>query len=423
MRVGNWAVKDAPVNLGDLKGNHFTIILRDLALVGVGDSLAQEKMVEGAALGAVADLKRTGFINYYGLQRFGTGVNPTHKVGAQLLQRNYEAAVKMILEPMMVPHGGNDGPEFKSNHFSALRPALEAFRRDGDAGAALKLFPRNGGSTERSLLESLANKPGDWRSAIGSIPRTTRSLYLHAWQGYVWNRAVSARILEGGVEGVAVGDLVWSEEATAPKSKWDGTETQQPSKMKLRGLLAVKLIETTEDASKYSITDVVVPLPGFDVTYPRGAAGEAIRKASCEMGVDLDAHIGQRRTGPDADLSLSGDYRHLLCRPTDFEAEVVRYVDPNADIEPSDYWACQGKQSRAAFGPEDEDRSNPADVQRLAVKLKFTLPPGAYATMLIRELTKMPTDVDAHRTYSMEQRANANADVGPDGSTMLPRDD
>ena len=426
VRVGNWAIKDSPVNLGDLVGNHFTIVLRDLSL----STGSAGKDVEGAMVKAREELRNTGFINYYGLQRFGTGVNPTHKVGAQLLQGNYEAAVKMILQPMVKDEGV---VSYKSNHSGAVRAALEAFRDTGDARAALALMPRQAGSSERSILESLARKPGDWKAAVGSIPRTTRSLYLHAWQGYVWNRAVSARVVEGGVESARVGDLVFVEGARPPGTKWDATETRQPSKQKLRGVGAVRKIESDEEAFQYKITDVVVPLPGFDVTYPGGAAGEAIKRAAAEEGVDLEAHVSQRRSGADADLNLSGDYRHFVLKPTDFEAEVVKYTDPNADIEPSDYWLCQGKKARRVFGADNDDNDEGDDVrdggrgrekqERLGVKLKFTLPPGAYATMLVRELTKMPTDVDAHRTASLEQQGRANADAGPDGSTTLQVDD
>jgi tRNA pseudouridine13 synthase len=49
-------------------GNQFQITLREL-------KEATREQIEAAA----AALKEGGFINYYGLQRFGSGSVPTHK--------------------------------------------------------------------------------------------------------------------------------------------------------------------------------------------------------------------------------------------------------------------------------------------------------------------------------------------------------
>lgn len=49
-------------------GNQFQITLREV-------TGASNEQIEAAA----AALKRSGFINYYGLQRFGSGSVPTHK--------------------------------------------------------------------------------------------------------------------------------------------------------------------------------------------------------------------------------------------------------------------------------------------------------------------------------------------------------
>ncbi|GJN33200.1 hypothetical protein PR202_gb21771 [Eleusine coracana subsp. coracana] len=46
---------------------------------------------------AVDSLNKNGFINYYGLQRFGSGSVPTHLVGASLLRGEWRHAVHLIL--------------------------------------------------------------------------------------------------------------------------------------------------------------------------------------------------------------------------------------------------------------------------------------------------------------------------------------
>jgi tRNA(Glu) U13 pseudouridine synthase TruD len=48
---------------------------------------------------ACADVRARGFVNYFGMQRFGTGGAPTHAVGALLLRREWEAAARLLMAP------------------------------------------------------------------------------------------------------------------------------------------------------------------------------------------------------------------------------------------------------------------------------------------------------------------------------------
>ncbi len=42
-------------------------------------------------------IKKSGFINYFGMQRFGTHSVPTHEIGKCLIKKNWVQAVKLIL--------------------------------------------------------------------------------------------------------------------------------------------------------------------------------------------------------------------------------------------------------------------------------------------------------------------------------------
>ena len=46
----------------------------------------------------VTNMEKTGFINYYGLQRFGSTSIPTHSIGIEILKTNYQEAVDLILK-------------------------------------------------------------------------------------------------------------------------------------------------------------------------------------------------------------------------------------------------------------------------------------------------------------------------------------
>lgn len=65
-RVGNFEYVHNTLHLGSLSGNLFDLILRNVRGCPADVELAAEA------------LKKSGFINYFGLQRFGHSASPTH---------------------------------------------------------------------------------------------------------------------------------------------------------------------------------------------------------------------------------------------------------------------------------------------------------------------------------------------------------
>jgi tRNA pseudouridine13 synthase len=73
--VGNFKFEKEPLKLGKLDGNRFTIALRNIS--------ASNELIDKAMI----SLRDNGFINYYGLQRFGTiATIPTYEIGLALLK-------------------------------------------------------------------------------------------------------------------------------------------------------------------------------------------------------------------------------------------------------------------------------------------------------------------------------------------------
>jgi tRNA pseudouridine13 synthase len=68
--LGNFRYSKTGLQLGSLAGNLFTIVLRAVASSDCG-----------AVMLATRRLKETGFVNYFGLQRFGSGTIATHEIG------------------------------------------------------------------------------------------------------------------------------------------------------------------------------------------------------------------------------------------------------------------------------------------------------------------------------------------------------
>lgn len=65
---------------------------------------------------------------------------------------------------------------------------------------------------EKTILQSLRGSPNGYYNAFVAISKNTRYIYIHAYQSYIWNHAVSARLRKFGNK-VLIGDLVINKEA------------------------------------------------------------------------------------------------------------------------------------------------------------------------------------------------------------------
>ncbi|KAJ7407117.1 RAD50 interactor 1 [Willisornis vidua] len=248
---------------------------------------------------AMHSLREIGFINYYGMQRFGTTAVPTYQIGRAILQNNWNEVMDLILKPR---------PGAEKGYLVKCR---EEWAKTKDPAAALKKLPVKR-CVEGQLLRGLL-KYGmkNIISAFGIIPRNNRLMYIHSYQSYVWNNMVSKRIEEYGLRAVP-GDLI------------------------LKGATAVHIEEG--DVDKYTIHDVVMPLPGFDIIYPKHKIGEAYKEMLVADNLDINNMRHKIR-----DYSLSGAYRKIIIRPQNVSWEVVAYDDPKIPLFTTDLDKLEGK--------------------------------------------------------------------------------
>lgn len=157
------------VGLGDLWGNRFSITVRDLDLPA--DEIRER--IEGI----IAEL-RGQMPAFYGVQRFGTTRPITHLVGKEMLKGDYKSAVMVYLTKEF------EGEERESSKF---RKDLAV---NGDYREALKNLPRHLGY-EAALLNHLVKEPEDYAGALKRLPERLCKMFIHAYQGYVFNRALS----------------------------------------------------------------------------------------------------------------------------------------------------------------------------------------------------------------------------------------
>ncbi|XP_045534392.1 pseudouridylate synthase 7 homolog [Papilio machaon] len=389
--VGNFTFKNYNLRLGMLKGNRFRIALRNVT--------ASDEVIDEAC----ERLRKRGFINYYGLQRFGTRVDmPTYEIGRKLLQSNFREAVNSILQDR------------------------ESSRSMGRATAG-----------DARLQRALNNNPRDLVGALDQLPRNQRMMYLHSYQSLVWNRCVSRRLQLLGHHPV-VGDLVplqhlqhdndpceveeddisddekednkiidesensvqstennsvqttdnvtvqevtdnnYVQEATEHKEENKHKSKEQEKKLPKPNIPVKVLTEEDIASGRYSIFDIVMPIPGHNVEYPPNMK-EYYKELVEKDNLKLDM-IHKNKA-----YSLSGAYRHIAVRPEKLEWLTVRYHEPFCDLQLSDLQELNGH----------TDTGIVEDGKFKACLLTITLPASSYATMALRELLKVDTSNDS----------------------------
>ncbi len=311
--------------LGDHTGNRFRIVVR-----GVDMEPAEAGRRAHGVEQELADAG--GFPNFYGPQRFGSLRPNTHLVGRELVHGRFQEAIDVYVSTLAV---GED---------EKTRAAREYYATTHDAPGASKRLEGTGADYERALLNELAKDPERPERAFGAFPRTLQTLFVFAYQSYLFNRILSRRI-EGDlpVARPVEGDLVVPIEEGNPGDEW-------------LPVLARNLSRVTTEAARgrLAVTGLLV---GTQAPYADGEPGRIEHAVVDEEGVRPKDFIV-----PEAlHLSSKGSRRPLAVRVPSMEAE-------------------------AAPDGLEEDRTK--------VTLAFDLPKGVYATVVLREFLKLESVPD-----------------------------
>ncbi|KAF2849204.1 tRNA pseudouridine synthase D [Plenodomus tracheiphilus IPT5] len=433
--IGDFEYRNNDLKLGDLKGNEFTITLRNCHFESEDSSDASQRLkLANEVVGkAIKDFSDRGFINYYGLQRFGSFAASTDAIGRKMLQDDLEGAVADLLayNPIALAAANDSSsttsPILVSQDDRNRAQALHHWHTTGSGTAALDLLPRKF-TAERNIIQHLSSRNSkngrhdrrtDWQGALQTIPRTLRLMYVHAYQSLVWNVVAGKRWTEYGAT-VVQGDLVLVNEHRSKESPVEpldpltkdpldqngepiinpsGTENANASSQDFERARPLTAAEAA--SGKYTIYDIVLPQPGFDVEYPRNAIGAFYKEfMASEAGGRLDPQDMRRSW---REVSLSGGYRKFLARPLgDVGYEVHAYTKEDEQFVETDLQRLGV--GRSGGGKRDRDvgggGGGDADVQmedgeekeekeqRIAVVLRLQLASSQYATMALRELMK-----------------------------------
>jgi tRNA pseudouridine13 synthase len=129
--------------------------------------------------------------------------------------------------------------------------------------------------------------------------------------------------------------------------------------------VAVKILtEKDVNSGTYTIHDIVLPTPGYDVTYPSRA--ELCQAYVDSMSPDGLDPFNMRRVV--REVSMVGHYRRVVHRPENVQWEILRYNGKDTMLENTD--------------------ELPKDGEFMALRVQLRLGTSQYATMALREICK-----------------------------------
>jgi tRNA pseudouridine13 synthase len=289
------------LSLGDLGGNRFDLLIRD-----TDTNNLKERVVE------ISSIAATAIPNYFGLQRFGVIRPLTHRVGESILHGDYERAVVTYVGEAF-PHERDD-----------IRITRIAFADSRDPKEALRNLPPQM-SFERAMLHHLYTHPGDYPGALRELPPKLLSMFVSAFQSYVFNCALSRRFSDGNT----LTDPVPGDHLLFSNGRTDTATAQN--------ITAVSLHIARNRCT------IALFMPGKD---PNDA-----------------------RTGNPATSAILDE---MNITPEDF-SRAAQFVRTKFD---------------GAWRPIMAKTAIESDVMEDTVRLRFPLPPGHYATTVCREFMK-----------------------------------
>ncbi len=294
---------DNILNLGHLKGNRFIIRLRQLNC-----PLEEALAMANRTCEILAD---KGFPNYFGPQRFGNRLD-SHLLGLALVQNNLTEFADLMLG--------------RPNSFDVgkIEQAREMYDK-GEYGKARKLWPYPY-ADQRKALQLLVKNGGKKHKVAFLIKSKLKNLYVSAWQSYIFNQVLAARI--STIDTIMEGDMAYCH--------------ANGSVFRVEDIAAEQI---RCDARKISPTG---PLPGLRLSMLTGAAGEIENRILQENQVDDAVNQSLKK-----------------------------------------YYARTSRRSLTAI-PRELKCEGGSDRDGEYIQLEFILPAGSFATSLLREITKQP---------------------------------
>jgi tRNA pseudouridine13 synthase len=301
---------NSELRFGDHWGNSFKIRIREIPADPTG--------ADRIAANISAEIRESGGVpNFFGHQRFGTLRSNTHIVGKLLLSGDFEAAVWEFLSSAYEGET-QDAIDFRTNLGETM-----------DIVTGLSMCPSRL-SYERILLQHLSKSPRDFLGALRLLPRDLLSIFVRAYQSYIFNLVLSRRLESEKPFEPRTGDII---EVESSDRRVVGESISLGD--------ADSLQADDRGRIEYSL-----------VGYASGAEGPVSDEVMGMMGeMGIGSSFFYIRQMPD--ISPRGSYRSIRCRVHDLSIKSARTAGDRASMD-----------------------------------LSFRLEKGCYATAVLREYMK-----------------------------------
>jgi len=304
------------LKLGNLTGNHFIIVTRKF---NIPFDQVQQKIetIQQQILSSYVP-------NYYGPQRFGALRPISHRVGQALLYDDYEKALKIYLTTAFPQENGQ---------IQELRTYLRESWPQADA-----IFPR-AYFYENKIIQYLKQFENFKIIFNKTFPFRYELLFTHAYQSYLFNKLLSARIkahlpMNQVIEGDYIALL--DEQFLPTHAIYEVTPHN---------------IKSLNNALQKGKAVVMAPLFGFDLNYSRHPLANEIEQILHNEELDLK----QFKSSLNRKLQLKVNYRPITFKPKALNIKFFDSVDAPSNS---------------------------------MVHFNFSLNKGSYATLLLREFMK-----------------------------------
>jgi len=234
----------------------------------------------------------------------------------------------------------------------------ELWRNSKNIEKCLEIIPERLGYEKKMLYE--LKKSNNYISAFKTLPNNLQLMCIHAVQSKIFNKTLAKRIKSDlPLNKPVIGDIV--------------------AHLTEKGNIDAKNIVIVEEETanriqrncKLGRLAITGPLPGFSEILAKGDAG------IIEKDIILEGKYNKNNweIGEIPRLSSAGSRRSLTSNYSNFKIEIC---SNNVEENNSTTWDD---------GPNQGDRWHP---EGASLKFKFSLPPGSYASILLREIMRSP---------------------------------
>lgn len=275
LTIKNLYSSERPIKIGDLHGNSFDIIIRNLEGTKIEENVKETFEV----------IKHyCGVPNFYGIQRFGVIRPITHLVGKHIVFNDFESAVMTYIGNPLKTEGENS---YK------LRKRLEETR---DFSEAFRNYPQHL-TFEKSMLNKLVKNNEDYVGALLELPKNLLTMFIYAYQSFLFNKILSIRMKKNiPINEAIIGDII------LPIRK--GVIDQNEISVNKNN------IDKINKQIKRGRAFVSGPLFGSDTNLAKGEIGEIERKVIEKEKIDVRDFII-----PEIPFMSSGGLRRPLLSP------------------------------------------------------------------------------------------------------------